>query len=179
MGFMIKPTGRATMMFALAFFLFLSLLFSGVAQAQDSYKKFGLGIVLGEPSGLSTKVFLSRASALDFDVAYSVFAENFMFTGDYLYHFDDALEGQNSTVTIRPYIGGGGVLWLGDRDVFVGKNAQNNSDRALGVRFTGGFSFFFPKVSVEAFADLSPGVGLFPETGFIVGGVIGVRYFFL
>ncbi|MCZ7582573.1 MAG: hypothetical protein M5R36_04150 [Deltaproteobacteria bacterium] len=48
----------------------------------------------------------------------------------------------------------------------------------LAGRFTGGLSCYFPAPHIEVFVDASPGLWLIPETDFLIGAAIGVRYYF-
>ena len=61
------------------------------AAGQDSHKlagesPFGLGVMIGEPTGISGKYWLSPANAIDFAVAWSFANDaNFHLHTDYLY----------------------------------------------------------------------------------------------
>jgi hypothetical protein len=150
------------------------------ADAGD-HRTFGLGIALGEPTGLSAKWFLSDSSALDLDLAYALFEGSAMFTMDYLYHFQDVLH--SPVVWMRPYIGGGGVLagrtvHEEETDHDHHKHEVDKDVLGVGGRFTAGLSFLFTEVPIELFVDISPGIWLVPETDFMWGAVLGARYFF-
>ncbi|MCZ7582574.1 MAG: hypothetical protein M5R36_04155 [Deltaproteobacteria bacterium] len=88
--------------FFLSAFLF-ALIWSENAAAQGG--RLDLGIVLGEPTGLTGKYFLSPTDALDADLAFSILDEHFWFALDYLYHFNDLAPSSPGAV-VRPYIGG-------------------------------------------------------------------------
>ena len=51
-------------------------------------KGFGLGVVLGEPTGISAKYWLTSGGALDFGLGYSFTSSNsvFDFYADYVFH---------------------------------------------------------------------------------------------
>jgi len=65
--------------------LFLVYLFCNFAEAQD--RGFGLGIVAGEPTGISLKNWQRRNIALDGALAWSFAGHDFIqLHGDYLSH---------------------------------------------------------------------------------------------
>jgi hypothetical protein len=142
------------------------------------HRTFGLGFVLGEPTGLSSKIFLTPSGALDFDLAFSFLEGSLYFSGDYLHHFANVLPG-NSTVIFRPYIGGGGAI-AGREEEHLPHDRDRDRDHSFGLagRFTAGMSFLFVEVPIEIFVDVSPGIWLVPETDLYFAGVLGVRYFF-
>ncbi|MBZ0274010.1 hypothetical protein K8I61_18375 [bacterium] len=176
-----------------AIVLAAALMIPAAAGAQD----FGIGIVLGVPTGLTFKAMLDDSSAIDADLAFDFLDGLFLFTGDYLYHFSD-MAPASDVVDIRFYLGGGGVIgvdadededdppWDDDDDDHPRRRGDDDDwdddddadDLGLGVRFTGGVSFMFQKVPIELFADISPGMWVYPETDFMLMAVLGARWFF-
>ena len=74
-------------LFALSLVFFLST----AALSQD--RGFGAGIILGEPTGLSAKSWLSQQNAIDLGLAYSFRHRGyFHLHADYLWHFPDVIE---------------------------------------------------------------------------------------
>src|SRR5690242_7239277 len=75
---------------------------------------FGVGLMLGEPTGVSVKKWLSRTTAFDLSLSYSFFSF-FQITGDYLWHLTKAMmqitSGKLSEEFV-PYVGAGGVLFF-------------------------------------------------------------------
>jgi len=53
-------------------------------------KGFGLGVVLGEPTGISAKFWLTPGTALDFGLGYSFTSSNsvFDFYADYVFYWN-------------------------------------------------------------------------------------------
>jgi len=72
-------------------------------------KGFGLGVVLGEPTGISAKYWLTSSTALDFGLGYSFTSSNslFDFYADYVFHSSDMI---NSTENFVVYYGPGARL---------------------------------------------------------------------
>jgi len=124
-----------------------------------------VGILLGEPTGLSGKYWVTGNTAVDLGVAWS-FGEggNFHLHGDYLFHNFDFFDVDSGSLPI--YVGIGGRVRLEDDDSRVGLRV------AIGLEYileSNPFSFFF---------EVAPIVDFLPETEADVNGGIGVRYIF-
>ena len=72
-------------------FSFFLLTFINLS-AQD--KNFGVGVILGEPTGLSGKYWISPERAFDVALAYSFLEDNksFAFHADHLYHMEGIID---------------------------------------------------------------------------------------
>jgi hypothetical protein len=139
--------------------------FTGIAKSQKS--GFGLGIMFGEPTGISFKGWISERSAIDGGLGWSFVHEgSVQVHADYLYHFYNVFE----TPNLPLYIGVGGRIKL--------KNNEHNSDMRLGVRVPFGMSYQFNEVPVDVFLELVPIIDLNPTTSGSINGAIGVRYYF-
>ena len=141
------------------------------AQARESVSRSkGLGLILGEPTGLTAKFFTRSDRAIDGGLAFSF--DHFVFLyADYLFHF-------KSYSGIRPYagIGGGLLISSGKSKGKYFNDAQ--SSVGLGVRIPLGAEWFIPEAPFGIFAEIVPGLGLIPSTyGFFQGG-IGARFYF-
>lgn len=149
-----------------AFVLVLSL--SSLASGQIALVDAGdieVGILLGEPTGLSAKLWTTGNTAFDLGVAWS-FGDggNFHLHADYLFHNFDFFDVDTGSLPI--YVGIGGRVRLEDDDSRVGLRV------ALGLEYimeNNPFSFFF---------EVAPIVDFLPETEADVNGGIGVRYIF-
>ncbi len=133
------------------------------ADAQDS--NFGLGVIIGEPTGISGKNWLTRTTALDFAAAWSFEGEDsFTFHGDYLIHRFD----------LFPVDAGELPLYYG----FGGKIKFEENDSSLGARFPIGINYHFEDATLDLFLEIVPVLELVPETDFKLNGTIGERFFF-
>lgn len=132
------------------------------AFAQDG--KFGLGVVLGEPTGISAKLWLGETSAIDGVVAWS-FINNSSITihADYLLHFLDVFSLEEKRIPL--YVGIGGTISLA-------------TETAFGVRIPFGATYFFDSVPLDIFLEVAPIFLFLPATTFDFSGGIGVRYYF-
>jgi hypothetical protein len=135
----------------------------------------GLGIILGEPTGLTAKHRLSATRAVQAGLAWS-FDNYTMLYGDYLFHFPGALGSRDKFVTrLSPYLGIGGTMLFGSN---VRPKTSSKASFGLGVRFPIGLEWSPSDPPLGVFLELAPGLGLVPGTfGFLQGGV-GVRYYF-
>jgi hypothetical protein len=144
-------------------------------------RPFGLGVVIGEPTGLSAKYWLTSKHAIDFGLAYSFnsFVEVF---ADYLFHFPGVFGASSQfTTQLTPYIGIGGIFFGSTNGV----NSRNNhyftsdgSTAGLGLRLPLGIEWSPMDPPIGVFVELVPGLGIIPSTfGFLEAG-IGVRYYF-
>jgi len=151
---------------------FLVYLFCNFAAAQD--RGFGLGIVAGEPTGISLKNWQGRTVALDAAVAWSFAGDGFIqLHGDYLSHNFSLLKVEKGQLPF--YYGIGGRLKLINID---DKRDERDDKTRLGVRIPLGFAYLFEKVTLDLFVEVVPVLDLVPETEFDLNAAIGLRYFF-
>jgi len=134
----------------------LVLAVAGVSVAQTS-----VGVILGEPTGLSGKQWMGDASSLDLAVAWSFVPQGALYVHlDYQQHFDQ--------IDVDP----GTLLWFAG----IGPRVYLGNDVGLGLRIPVGLVYDIEDVPLEVFLEVAPGINLFPATVFNVGGGIGVRY---
>ncbi len=144
--------------------LVLIVCFSGKAISQRA--GLGVGVMFGEPTGLSFKGWISESSAIDGGLGWSFVNEGSLHIHvDYLYHFYSVFD----TPKIPLYLGVGGRIKL--------KNTKHDSDMRLGVRIPFGISYQFTEVPVDVFLEIAPVLDLNPSTGGSVNGALGVRYY--
>lgn len=143
-------------------FAALTVLATCFASAQGN--GFGLGVVLGEPTGISAKGWTSQRGAIDAALAWSARGDGYVHAHvDYLWHFQDVV---NTNQQILPYLGVGGRI-------------QGNRNTAIaGVRVAGGAAWLPAGAPLDVFLEIAPVVDLAPATELSVNGGIGVRFFF-
>ena len=131
----------------------------------------GLGVIVGEPTGLS----LSLENRLAFGAAWS-FRNYVHFHGDYLFIREGLPELESEfSKPVGWYLGLGGKVRLFTRD--EDKNNSADSAVGLGVRVPVGLTFY-PTPDLELFLELVPGIALFPDTELDADAGIGIRYHF-
>ncbi len=144
------------------FAIVLSLLFVVTAlKAQEG--RLGLGVMVGEPTGISAKLMAGRDNAFSGGAAWSIASDVFYFQVDYLRYFYDVFPVPEGTLPLYAGVGGGATL---------------KDDPVLGPRIPLGLAYFFEETPVEVFAEVAPRVIVVPDTDFDVQGVVGVRFLF-
>jgi len=146
----------------LAFIVLMVLNASSSGRGQE--RGVGLGVIIGEPTGLSAKFWTSSRNAVDVAVAYSFRHKGyFHLHADYLWHFPNVI---HSTERFPLYAGIGGRF------------AAGSGSGIFGVRIAGGIAYWVRDAPIEIFFELAPIVDLAPETGLSGNAGIGVRFFF-
>ena len=128
--------------------------------------KNGIGIVFGDPSGLTFQHKIDAKQFTDFYFAYT-WDEEWVFIGDYKYRLHGVLDQQ---VPVTPYIGLGAFLKIEDH--------KHDDDLALGVRIPLGIEWSAPEVPVTLFAELVPALRIIKSTDGDFQAGIGGRFFF-
>jgi len=137
-------------------------LFSIGLFAQDT--GVGLGVIIGEPTGLSAKFWTSERTAVDAAVAWSFYAPpRFHIQSNFLMHNYDLFSVGSGELPL--YYGAGAFIAF-------------SSDLGLGLRAPVGVAYHFEDVPVEIFGEIAPGISFLPETKFYFGGGTGARYYF-
>jgi len=146
-------------------FYVLILLFIINIQVDAQSKGFGLGIIVGEPTGLSGKMWTGSINAFDFAAAWSFKGPGAMLAqADYVWHSFDLIP---VTVGRLPLYYG-----IGGRVIFY------DDDMALGVRIPVGLNYIFAEAPIDIFLEVVPVMNLVPSTDFDVNGGLGIRFFF-
>jgi hypothetical protein len=142
------------------------------ASARSLGGPFGLGVMLGDPTGLSGKYFLSDTHALDFAAGFGFTREEgFQFQMDYLWH-------PHVLVTTKYfrlpwYVGVGPVVQIVSRYA-----DKKRDDIGIGARVPFGLAFALTKVALDPFVEIAPGIEVFRHADFRIDAAIGVRYYF-
>jgi hypothetical protein len=125
---------------------------------------FGLGIILGEPTGISGKTWVSERNAFAATVAYSFRRKGyFHLHADYLWHFPEAIK---SSDRLALYGGIGGRL------------SSGRGAGILGMRIVGGLAWYPRGSPLEIFAEFAPIFDFAPATELSANGGLGIRFYF-
>ena len=134
------------------------LLLPSFCSAGDKYE---LGIIIGEPTGLSAKQNLGGNKALDAAAAWSFSGEKSLsLHSDYLWFRNDVFKVEKGRLPL--YYGVGARLKLQDRSV-------------IGARFPIGLQYFFRAERFTVFLEMAPVLDLLPDTDFGLSAAIGFR----
>jgi len=145
--------------------LLLTFLLSGIALAQND-SGFGLGVMFGEPTGLSGKGWLSSSTSLNAGVAWSFQGDSeFTLQCDYVWHKFDLISVSSGKLPL--YYGIGARF-----------RSHKNSDSNFGARIPVGLNYMWDNSHFDVFAELVPIIDLAPDLKFRLGAAIGGRYFF-
>ena len=137
---------------------------------------FGLGFVLGEPTGLSAKLWTSRTNAFDFGLGVAVGGDRINYKGnyngegrvhfhmDYLWHSFNAIR---SSERFPLYYGIGGRF-----------NSGGGYEGSFGVRGVFGLAWFPRSTPLDLFVEIVPVFQLTPLTGLGFDAGMGIRFFF-
>lgn len=136
---------------------------------------FGAGIILGEPSGLSLKLFLDARHALDAALDFSFVDDTLYVHADYLLHFSGWAVRGGTQHHFIPYVGVGGKIGVHDRG---GKHHDDDASGAIGVRVPLGIAWIPGKAPIDIFLEIVPGLFILPETDPDLDAGLGIRYFF-
>lgn len=150
-----------TLLLSFLFSALLAFSFSSTAEAQNRNSNTELGIILGEPTGISLKAWQSDNIAFDAGLAWS-FGDNgsIHLHGDYLRH--KWLDVESGSLAL--YYGLGARLQLAD-------------DPRLGARIPVGLQYNIPDTRLTTFFEVAPLLDLIPETTFDVNGGLGLRIY--
>lgn len=138
------------------------------ARAQDT---FGLGFIIGEPTGLSLKYWLDKEHAIDGAAAWSS-SENdsFQLHADYLIHNYELLNADDLPV----YYGLGARLKFKDHD----GRGRNRNDAIFGIRIPLGVTYLFDDAPLDLFFELVPVLDIAPDVDLDINAAIGLRFYF-
>jgi Protein of unknown function (DUF3996) len=160
--------------------LVLALAFAGlIGKANAQSSGFGLGIMIGDPTGLSGKLWLTGDRAVDFGLAWGVYGNYVHVHADYLFHNTSLLNVSKGQLAL--YYGPGLRLrsWSGGRYWNRGRWEEYDGSRlGVGVRFPVGLDYMFDGAPVDCFLEIVPSLDLTPSTSFDLDAAIGARYWF-
>lgn len=122
----------------------------------EANKTFGLGLELGEPSGLTGKVFVSPQAAIDFGIGYAYqnyyYEDGLHLYGDFLLH--PTVLAHADAFELPFYIGGGIRYWEFD---FCDRNGVCTfRGSAVGIRIPIGIDFDFNRAPIDIFLQIVP-----------------------
>jgi hypothetical protein len=133
---------------------------SWAATNLEGRDEVGLGVILGEPSGLHGTFYWGQQQAIDVTAAWS-FHDWFMLAGDMqFYNYIP-----NSPHEWRWFYGAGAYLAV-----------PSNDQGVFGVRIPLGLKYRFPHSPVDVYAEIVPALKLVPETEAVLQGGLGITF---
>ena len=123
--------------------------------------KYELGIIVGEPTGISAKQDLGGNKALAAAAGWSFSGKNsFSLHADYLWFRNDVFKVEKGRLPL--YYGVGARVKLQDRSLAV-------------ARFPVGLQYFFSGGRFTCFVEIAPILDLLPDTDFDLNAAVGFR----
>ena len=140
--------------------LITSILFSSTGPGY-----FELGVILGEPTGISAKMWFDRNTAVDGAVSWSLKDndEDLYLHADYLWHDYGLINDPSGLLPLYYGIGGRVVL---------------ANDTRFGARVPVGISWMLNGTPLDLFIEAAVILDIIPETEFEMNGGIGIRFIF-
>jgi len=123
----------------------------------------GIGVIIGEPTGITAKMWTSERTAFDAAAAWSFYPESdFIHLHlDYLLHYFPQVD----RGTMMVYWGAGPIARF------------KESAGTIGLRVPFGIGYLWDEAPVEIFLEIAPRVELLPASDFNGNAAIGVRYY--
>jgi len=157
---------------------------AGRSRGFEANKQFGLGLELGDVTGLTGKYYLSPNSAIDFGIgAFGYYGWRDRYVGGGLHLYMDYLYHPVSLASTAPfelplYFGIGARLWSYNYDF----DDRRDRDFALGVRAPLGIAFDFNNVPIDIFVQFAFTIDAihryYDDFYFGAEFSIGLRYYF-
>jgi hypothetical protein len=132
----------------------------------------GIGIILGEPTGITAKLYLKDDQAIQAAAGAAFVANGLQVHGDYVFH--PWILQDRDTFVLPVYVG------PGVRFVDYSGGSMGSSHFATGLRAVGGLLFDFKNVPLDAFVEVAGVLEYDFKNGFGAGINFGagVRYYF-
>ncbi len=127
--------------------------------------RVGVGVVAGEPTGLSFKWWQDGGTAIDMATGWSLSENDLYVHADYLWH--RLIEDKEIGGSVPLYYGIGARVLLRD-----------DEDSKAGVRIPVGLDFTFDDGRFDVFVEIAPIFNLVPDTEFDLSGGVGARFWF-
>jgi len=126
-------------------------------------RDFGIGIIAGDPTGLSFKIWQTKTTAIDGALGWWL-GDYVNVHVDYLIHNLTLIKIKEGLMPVYFGIGAFAGAWGGGGD--------------LGIRVPLGLSYLFQDSPLELFFEIAPSLNVIPGTSFGVGWGLGARYYF-
>ena len=128
--------------------------------------KFGIGVIAGEPTGITAKYNVDANISVDGGLGWATSGDNeFHIYGTCIYHMYDLIKVPKRNLPL--YFGGGFRFFK-----------REHKDNEFGIRIPVGVEYQFETLPLGAFIELAPVVNLTPDTDLDLEGGIGIRFFF-
>lgn len=135
---------------------------------------FGIGIIVGEPTGISGKYYLGNDTAIDFAAGAAILGRGIQVHGDFLWH--PWVLDRKDSFALPAYIG------VGARILNHDSGGGDDDHVRFGLRVPVGIAFDFTRIPLDVFAELAGVLDYRTKGeshfGVDINGGAGVRYYF-
>jgi hypothetical protein len=143
---------------------FAALLWSSAPARAESGNGFGLGLIVGQPTGITAGFGLSDNTMIDAALGLDWINDRDLYVHvEFDYYLPTLIKG--SSVDLNAYLGIGGFV-------------VNHKDVGIGARAPFGLSLDFASVPLQIFGEAVLLVPLIPDVDLSVRGAVGFRYWF-
>lgn len=136
------------------------------ATAEARSRRFGLGIVVAGPTGVTAEYFYGKQKDIAASLGWG--GDSFHLNLDHHWNNKDWIKADGIAVNV--YFGLG-LRWLS----YQGRNDRANE---IGIRAPFGVQHIFKPVGIQIFFELAPALVLVNHTAFVIDLALGARYFF-
>jgi hypothetical protein len=145
-----------------------------ISTAALAEERFGIGALVGEPTGVSAKYWLDEEHAVDAAAGWSFWdGDGFQLQGDFLWHNFDVFGSVAETDALPLYFGVGARLKFREDE---GRH-HDDHDAVFGLRVPVGVSYQFDNSPFEVFGEIAPLVDLTPDFELNFSIAVGFRYY--
>ncbi|HEY8241538.1 MAG TPA: hypothetical protein VIH35_08825 [Kiritimatiellia bacterium] len=149
---------------------------------QADQKGLGVGVIVGDPTGISLKKWVSETRAIDGAVAWSFDDDDSLqLHADYLFHYGNLLrEDPQATKSGRMpvYYGFGAVVKFEEDDDNNGNGDGDDDDEFAGIRVPVGINYILKNHPVDFFLEIVPVLQLIDESDVEIDAGLGARFWF-
>jgi hypothetical protein len=144
------------------------VILASLSAAAYGKSDLGVGLSLGEPTGLNVKYWLNDTEAIDGGAGWSFSGhDSLQIHGDYLFHRFDIIASEEGTDRVPLYYGIGARI-----------KAEDSHDRTVfGIRVPLGVSYLFADAPFDLFAEIVPILDLTPDVDLGLNIAIGFRFY--
>jgi len=155
--------------------VFLAVVLGLMGTSAPAQDQLGVGLILGEPTGLSVKYWLDDEHALDGAAAWSFWDDDgFQLHADYLWHNYELLDLGETEGRVPVYYGLGARLKFEDDE---DRGRGDDDDTVFGIRVPLGITYRFDSRPLDLFAEVVPIVDLAPDVELNVNLAVGIRFY--
>lgn len=151
------------------------------SHATPASEGFGLGVILGTPSGLSLKIPANPNNSINVIAGWDLddgpgpgpgynddCCSSFYLGADYIFYNYNLIRVQRGRMPLYYGPGLNASFW----------DAPGDDDVRVGFRIAVGLEYQFATAPFDIFVEIAPGVNVIPSTDGYVSAGIGTRFFF-